>query len=554
MDYKEEITKILKKEIKAEVSLEIPPDNSIGDYAFPCFSLSKIYRKNPVEIANELRSKLEKEKISFIEKVEAKGPYVNFFINKKFLAEEAIKINQDFGRCSAKRKIMVEFSQANTHKAFHVGHIRATSFGESLARVLEFSGNDVIRANYQGDTGMHVAKWIWCYKKYHSKEKLSKEESWIASVYVDAVKRLAENESLQEEVNGVNKALEEEKDNELTALWKKTRDYSLEAFEKIYRELNTHFDRYYFEREVEKRGKEIAQELVKKGIAKISDGATIVDLEKYDLGIWVLLRSDGTVLYSAKDLALAEKKFKDAKISRSITVVGTAQSLHTFQILKTLELMKFPYVKDYRFVYFSEVRLPTGKMSSRTGENILYSDFKKEITDYAEKEIKKRFPGITAAETGKRALAISIAAVKYTMLKQDPNKNIVFDKEEALNFEGDTGPYLQYSYARASSILRKAKKAAKVKIEIPKIQEKEFGLVKALLEFPKQVERSAQQLDPSHIANYSFRLAQLFSEFYHACPVIGSEEEAFRLKLVEAFRVVIKQALYLLGIDVLERM
>jgi len=470
------------------------------------------------------------------------------------LIEEVNKEKDKFGKTDLlkKEKIMIEFSQANTHKAFHVGHIRGTSLGESMARIMEFCGSKVIRANYEGDTGMHVAKWIWCYKKYHSKEKLRKDESWIASIYVDSVKRLAENEDLQEEVDVINKKLFEGKDKTLNALWKETRKLSLDSFEKIYKELNTHFDVYFFESKTEQPGKKIAEELLKKKIAIESDGAVIVDLKEYDLGVWVLLRKDKTVLYSAKDLALVEEKFKEFKINKSIYVIGAAQSLHMAQLFKTLELMKFKNAKDCDFLPFSEVRLPTGKMSSRTGENILYSDFIKEMTDYSKDEIQKRSPTIPKAELEERALKISIASIKYSMLKQNANKVIVFNKEEALNFEGDSGAYILYSYARASSIV---KKAGKNKIgKIKKLENAEFELVKKILQFKEVVSSACQNKNPALIANYSYQLAQLFNEFYHACPVINSDNEFFRLSLVNSFRQVLKTSLFLLGIETIEEM
>ncbi len=459
---KEQIAKILAKHTKLKESeiltlIEIPPSSDLGDFAFPCFILAREMKKNPVEIAKELSLKI---KSSEFEKIEAKGPYINFFLSRNKIAHETLKKilkeKDKYGSSSkGKEKIMIEFSQANTHKAFHIGHVRGTALGESIARISEFMGNKVMRANYQGDTGMHVAKWIWCYKKHHSKDKPRKDEFWIASIYVDAVKRLAENPELQEEVDEINRKLESREDKKLNDIWKKTRLLSLNSFENIYKELNTKFNKYFFESEFEERGKEISQDLVKKRIAEISEGATIVDLQKYNLGVWVLLRKDGTVLYSAKDLALAEEKEKKFKITKSIYVVGAAQRHHFTQLFKTLELEG----KDKSSLFYvpvTEVRLPTGKMSSRTGENILYSSFKDELIDYAKQEIKKR-EKVSPAELEKRALAISIASLKYAMLKQDTNKAIIFSKEEALSFEGNTGPYLLYSYARAKSILRKAK-------------------------------------------------------------------------------------------------
>ncbi|VVB83914.1 Arginine--tRNA ligase [uncultured archaeon] len=562
------IAKILKKalaekgielkEEEIEGSLEIPPSSDLGDYSFPCFSLKEKLKDNPVKIASEIKNKINSSEN--FESIQAKGAYINFFLNREKIAgnliKEILKEKDNFGKPDAKKKekIMIEFSQANTHKAFHVGHIRGTSIGESLARIFEFSGEKVLRANYQGDSGMHVAKWIWCYKKYHSKEKLRKDESWIASIYVDSVKHLAENELLQKEVDVINRKLSEGKDKSLVSLWKKTRKLSLDSFVKIYKELNTHFDVYFFESKVEKSGKKITEELLKKRIAEISDDAIIVDLKKYNLGVWVLLRKDKTVLYSAKDLALAEEKFKKFKLDKNIYVIGAAQSLHMAQLFKTLELMKFKKAGNCEFVPFSEVRLPTGKMSSRTGENILYSDFLKEMTDYSKEEIKKRQPLISEKELENRALKISIASIKYFMLKQSSNRVIIFSKEDALNFEGDSGAYILYSYARASSIIKKAGKNFKKNLEKGKLESAEFELIKKLLQFKDIVLNSFSNRNPAAIANYSYQLSQLFNEFYHACPVINSDREDFRLSLINSFRQVLKNSLYLLGIEAIEEM
>ncbi len=556
--FKKKVAYLLKKNIPLKEKeilnlIEFPPDEKLGDLSFPCFSLSEKLKQNPNIIAEQVTSKIKPGKE--IEKIEVKGAYINFFINKKELAEEIIKIGESYGKGKEKKKIMIEFSQANTHKAFHIGHIRGTSLGESLARILEFSGNKVIRANYQGDTGMHVAKWLWCFLKYHSKETLKDNESWIASIYVDSLKRMENDKTgkLQKEVEEINRKLESGKDKKLNELWKKTRNLSLKSFESIYHDLSTKFDVYYFEKNMEQQGKQIAKNLLDKKIAKKSEGAVIIDLEKSNLGVWVLLRKDGTVLYSAKDLAAAEKKFQDYKLDKSIYVAGSAQKLHFEQLLKTLELLKFKKIRNINIVLFHEVRLPHGKMSSRTGENILYSHFKSEIIDYAKQEIKKRNPRITSGELEKRALAISVAAIKFAMLKQDSNKSIIFVKEEALNFEGFSGPYLQYSYARASSILKKTKKT-KSKIKIPELNNQEIRLIKKLLEFPDIVGEAGKQLNPVLVANYSFQLAQIFNEFYHSCRVVNSKEESFRLKLVEAFRTIMKNSLYLLGIEVIEEM
>jgi arginyl-tRNA synthetase len=553
---RELIVKLLKKHVPVDENLlEVPPSSELGDFAFPCFSLAKTEKKSPLLIAENLAEKLRKELPKEISNVGAKAGYVNFFVDKKFLAEKTLKevFKPNFGEGSEKGKIMIEFSQPNTHKAFHVGHIRGTSIGESLARISESLGKKVIRANYSGDTGMHIAKWIWCYQKYHSKDKLQDDEGWIASIYVDAVKRLAENEDFQKGVDEINRKIETKEDKKINELWKKTRQLSIKSWDRIYKELNTFFDIHFFESEVEIPGKRLVEELLSKGIAKKSEDAVIMDFKEQNMGVWVLLRRDGTVLYSAKDLALAARKVKEFPADDYLVIVGDEQRLHFEQLKKTLEIMDYKKFKDYNFLTFGMVRLPTGKMSSRTGENVLYSDFMKEILDYSVEEIKKRHNDLNEREIGRRALAISVSAIKYSMLKQDPNRVIIFDKKEALDFDGNTGPYLLYSYARANSIIKKVKNK-RCAVKIIDIKQQEVDLIKKLSSFPGVVKQAYKNLAPNLIANYTYELAQQFNEFYHACPVLGSPEECFRLKLVEAFKIVMKKSFNLLGIEEVEEM
>jgi len=376
------------KEEEIEKILETPPSPEFGDYAFPCFFLGEKLKLEPSQIALEIREEIESQPEEF-EDIQTSGPYINFFLNRKNITKKLIseilskKENYCKKKLEKKNRIMIEFSQPNTHKAFHIGHIRGTSIGESLARISEFRGNKVIRANYMGDIGMHVAKWIWCYKKYHSRTKLKKDERWIASIYVDAIKRLEKNKKLQEEVDAINRKISTGEDSDLNSLWKKTKEISLKSFEKIYNEMDTKFNVYFFESDMEKKKIEIIDELMQKKIATVDKGAVIVNLKKHNLGVWVLLRKDETPLYSVKDIALAKVKFSKYKLNESIYLIGAAQSLHMAQLFKTLELMNFPNAKNCKFIPFSEIRLPTEKMSSRTGKNILYSDFMKEMKEYA---------------------------------------------------------------------------------------------------------------------------------------------------------------------------
>ncbi len=548
------ITGLSSKDIDNLVS--IPKDLNHGDFAFPCFSLAKDWKNNPVEIAKEIASKLSKFK--GFEKIEAVGPYVNFFVDKKILTLNVLNIvskeKEKYGsnKKGKGKRFMIEFSQPNTHKAFHVGHIRGTSVGESLARIRDFCGYKVIRANYSGDTGMHIAKWLWCYTKFHPKEKIKSDESWFAKIYVEAIRKLEGNESGDVEVLEINRKLDEGKDKKLMKLWTETRLMSISAWKPIYLDLDVKFDKHFFESKVEKAGKMIAMGLVKKGIAKLSDGATIMDLKDKNLGVWVLLRSDGTVLYSAKDLALAEDKYSKYKVDESLVITSVEQNLHFQQLQKTLEIMKFRNSKDYRHLGYESVRLPEGKMSSRTGNNILYADFRDELIASAKEELSKR-DTLNESELNKRALAIAIASMKYPMLKQDMNKVIIFDKNEAVRFEGDSGPYLLYTYARAKSILNKVSKIKKT-ISIKEISESEKKLVKELDGFTECVLKSNDSLSVSGLAHYTYNLCQTFNEFYHSSQVIGSDEEAFRIELVRAFCQVMKNVMHLLAIPLLEEM
>ncbi len=545
--------------------LEVPPDEKLGDYALPCFPFAKELKKAPPLIAKELVGKVKRDEL--IERVDVAGPYLNFFLNKENLISTTITTilneKEKYGAAAKKaERVMIEYSQPNTHKAFHVGHLRGTSIGEALARILKHAGYDVVQANYSGDTGMHVAKWLWCYTRFHKGERPPKEGKgkWLASLYVEAVQKLGKEPELQEQVDTINRELEEGKEKRLLALWTQTRQWSIDEFDAIYDDLQAHFDKWWFEREMEARGKAIAQELVKKGIARVSDGATIVDLEQYGLGVWVLLRKDGTVLYSAKDLALAEIKFNEYSIGRSVYVVGKAQALHMQQLFKTLELMEFTQAARCFHLSYEEVRLPDGKMSSRTGQNILYQEIKEEVFSYAEQEVRKRHEDWDKKEVAAVTKAVAVCALKFEMVYRDHNKPIVFETERVCDFEGDTGPYLQYTHARCNSILAKlAEQGKRIKPQ-PSFAaiagEHEFRLAKRLLDFPFVIEKAATVLYPEELAKYVLELAKTFNTFYHECKVLGEPEavENARALLVHATAIVLERSLTLLALDAPKRM
>ncbi len=554
---------------EVENALEVPPRMEMGDFAFPCFGLAKSMKKAPVVIAKDLSKSLKLP--SGIERIESEGAYVNFFVDKKILVERVLARvrKKGFGKLNLGKgkSRVVEYSQPNTHKAFHVGHIRGTSLGESLSRIFRVCGESVIQMNYSGDSGMHIAKWIWCYRKFHPNEKLRDDEAWIAGIYVDAVEKLGDDGKLQEEVDEINLKIESGEDKEISELWKKTRAMSIKSWDRIYKELDAHFDVNFFESEFEEEAKKEVLKMLEDGIAK-KDDAVFMDLKEFGLGVWVLLRRDGTVLYSAKDIALALRKFKDYRSDNYLVCVGNEQKMHFEQLVKTLELMGLKKeAKSYGFLPFGMVRFPEGKMSSRSGANVLYSDFLKAVVGIARTGLEKR--GYGGKDLSERALKIAIASIKYSMLKQGPKKTMIFDPRKDVAFEGDTGPYLLYSYARASSILRKVKNATRNsvpskmgasapsssgKIVVGELNESEVKLVKKIDEYEDVVVRAYETLSPNLIANYCFELAQDFNEFYHTCPVLGNESEGFRLAIVGAFRVVMGKGLDLLGIEKLESM
>lgn len=544
--------------------VEIKPIPFKGDWGFSTAVAFKIagrqkkdFRTALKEVSENLASHLEfGEEISRIEPI--KG-YINIYINTNTYACNLIKTicRGEYGKGPKKEdKIMVEYSQPNTHKAFHVGHLRGTFLGASLVNILKYSGYEVVAANLINDTGSHVAKWLWCYNQYHKEEPPEKKGKWLEDIYVEASRRLQENPQYEKEVKEILQKLEQ-KDKEIVELWKKSRKWSMEEFYRIYNELHVEFDVYFYDSDLYQMGKEIVNQLVVLGIAEESEGAIIVDLDK-QLGTndvyktYVALRSDGTALYQTKDFALAKKKFEDYSIDGSIYVVASEQKLHFNQVFKTLELAGFEQAKKCFHLSFELVMLKGGKMSSRLGNIIFYDDLYPEVYEEALKEVEKR--EIVKENKEKTARIVSMGALKFSMLRKDNNKVIYFDPKEAVSFEGQTGAYVQYAHARASRILEKEK--PDLQVEFQTLTKEERNLLELLAKFPDAVEQAAEDYKPSIMANYVFDTARAFNEFYHTCPVLQADlkTKKARLALVKATRIVLKRGLNLLGIEAPGRM
>ena len=506
------------------------------------------------------------------EKVEAVRGYLNLYFSStdftRRVVDTVLDQGNDFGRAPAKNEqIMVEFSQPNTHKAFHVGHLRSAILGDVLAKMLEFAGNDVIRANYPGDMGLHVIKWLWCYLNFHQGERPEKDITrWMGDIYAEASRRIEANPDLEAEVRKLYIRWDQ-REPEIVKLWEETRQWSLDGFNQIYDLLDIRFDRYYFNSQYEQPGKIVVQELIEKGIAidERPEGAVIVKIdellglknEKYR--VFVILRSDGTALYATEDLALAIQKFKDyPALTRSLYVVDVRQSLHFQQIFKTLEIAGYSWAKNCQHIPYELVNLPGNVvMSSREGSVVLLEDLIREATQRALEVVQQKNPDLSDEQKQSIAKAVGIGAIKYPMLARESTKIVTFDWKSALDFNGQAAPYIQYAYVRAGSILRKANYEVPASL-IPdyELTEQEIELVDFVSRFPKEVERAAAELRTIQIANYAYELARAFNNFYTQCPVLNVQEpvRSSRLRLVKATRQVIGNSLVLLGITAPEAM
>src|SRR3989344_1052044 len=548
-----ELSKVLDlKEADILSLIETPPSKEFGDFAFPCFSFSKVYKKNAIEIAKELSEKITSR---LFEKVEANGPYLNFFINRKKLAEKTLKKilkeKEKFGssQIGKGKKIVIDLSAPNIAKPFGIGHLRSTIIGNSLSEIFKFLGYKTVKINYLGDWGTQFGKLIVGYKKFGNEKSLKKDSiKHLLDVYV----KVNQDPNLEEEARQWFKKMEEG-NTEALFLWKKFKDLSLEEFDKIYSLLNIKFDAISGESFYNKKMNSVIELMYKKGLIKESEGAEIIDLEKYGLGVCLIKKKDGATLYATRDITAAIDRHDKYKFDEMIYEVGSEQTLHFKQVFKVLELLGFSWAKNCIHINHGLYLAEDGKkFATRKGKTVFMEDILDETIQLAKKEILKR-DKIKEKELEERARFIAIAAIFYGDLKNYRSNDLVFNIEKFISFEGDTGPYLLYSYARAMSILSKAK-YKNTKLTIENLEEIEKNLILELNNFSEIIIHAQKNFSPNIIANYSFKTAQLFNEFYHSSQVIGSENEGFRLELVASFAQVLKNALTLLGISVIEKM
>lgn len=539
--------------------LSRPPQAAMGDLSFPCFGAAKDLKRNPAEIAREVAAKVVP--LGLVGEARAVGPYVNFFFERRAFAtaalEEVFGRASEFGHASERKdgRIMIEYGSPNTHKEIHVGHLRNFALGLSVERLLRAAGHDVVAVNYIGDVGAHVAKWLWYYDKVRKgavpgAEPIGDDITRFGKIYTDAT-RLAEadEEVSKPAISAVLQALEQH-DPTWETLWRTTRDACLAQMDVIFRELGIRFERTYLESEVEGPGKALVKDLLAKGIAKEGErGAIIVDLaEPEDLGVFLVLKSDGTALYSTKELALAGLKFKEFPgVTDSVHVVDMRQSLYFKQFFATLRRMGFD--KAMTHLAYEFVTLKEGAMSSRKGNIVTYEDFRDEMTAMVASETRKRHEDWDDAKVRETAWAIAEGAMKFGMLKQDNDRPITFDMEAALSFDGFTGPYVQYGHARLSSILAKAE-GETVSVCAASDDPKEYALLRLVADLPRTVIDAAATFRPSILAQYLFDLAQASNDFYRDVPVLSAPpaDRGRRLAIVAAARVALANGLALLGV------
>ena len=541
----------------------IAPDNVKWDFAFPCFKLAKMQGKNPAQISKEIVEKIQNSN-SFSEIISV-GPYVNAILNTQTFAQDVIekieKEKSNFWRGEETGKqFILEWRQPNTHKAIHIWHIRNILVSESNARILKFAGNDVIKCSYPWDIWAHVAKWIWYYTKFYQwempKENFSK---WVGVLYSEATRKVDENPDVYKpEIADLQKNLEDW-DEELNKIWRETRELCLQDMKKIFNELwSGEIDKRYFESEVEKPWIKLVKEMQEKWLAEISQWALAINLEEYNLWRFLLLKSNGASLYSTKDIWLAFRKQSDyPSYYKSLYIVGSEQEHHFAQLFKTLELMWISREK-LQHISYGLVDLKEWKMSSRAWNVILYEDFRDQLLEKAESMVADR--DIPQEEKNQTARKIAFGAMKFGMLLQDSEKKIIFDQQTALSFEWETGPYLQYTTARMSSILRRNQRDISSSSDLDRNlldSAEEKALLLKLAWFEEEVQKAANEYKPNYIARWCLDVAQLFNSYYHNHKIIdenNAKQSKARLHLLQSILQVMKNALELLWIESVESM
>jgi arginyl-tRNA synthetase len=544
--------------LEKEPVLMHPKELMHGDYSF--FSNSQ----NIEEDANILRQ--AQGEFPEIQEIKVVGKFINFYLSRKFFtsATEEILNNPDFGKNDLlkSKKIMVEYTDPNPFKPFHIGHLMTNAIGESVARILENSGANVLRANYQGDVGPHVAKAIWGMMQLKKEgknpkegdKKATDEVQFLGDAYVLGSDSYEDSPEAKAEIDAINKKVYEKSDAEINALYDWGRKVSLEHFEELYKKLGTKFDHYFFESQTAPVGIFIVEELLAKGILEKSDGAVVFKGEQYGLHTRVFMNSQALPTYETKELGLSKMKFDRQDFDQSIVITASEQQDYFSVVLKVLEFADHRAANRTKHVTHGMMRFAEGKMSSRKGNVITGESLISDVEKLVQEKVKDR--ELSDEEKNTVAEQVAVAAIKYSILKQSPGRDIIFDFNKSLSFEGDSGPYLQYTHARACSILRKAAEQ-NISASLDLKNASPAGDIEKLLSrFPAVVERAQKELAPQLVATFLINLASAFNSYYAENIIVDAEksESSYRVALTGAVKNVLENGLWLLGIKAPERM
>ncbi len=568
LDFKEEIAKAIAKVTNMEEKqlreyIEIPPNSDLGDYAFPCFKLAKDLRKAPQAIAEDIKANIEIDG-KVIERIEIVGGYLNIYINKEALAENVLKEVYDkkekYGSSNIGKgkNVVIDYSAPNIAKPFHIGHLRSTVIGGALYKIYNFVGYNSVGINYLGDWGLQFGKVMAGYDMWKDEYDFEKSEiQALLKIYVRFNQEEKDNPELTEKAREYFKRLEDGNEKEVE-MWKWIRSTSLENYQKTYDLLNSKFDSYNGEAYYNDKMGPVVEELEQKGLLKDSEGAKIVDLEEYDMPPCIIITSAGTTIYATRDLASLKERMKRYDFAKAVYVVGNEQRLHFKQVFKVLELMGYEdYAKNCVHVPFGLVVDKDGeKIGSRKGNSVALEDILKEAIQKVEKIIDEKNPELE--DKADVARKVGVGAIIFNDLANSRIKDEIFDWDMLLNFQGETGPYIQYIYVRTNSVLEKAGYMPEIdKVDFSKLQEKQaVETIKLLYRFNEFVESAAEKNEPSIVSRYLIDVAQSFSGFYNEHKIITEDKavQDARLALTYAVGNVLKTGVTLLGMEMPNKM
>lgn len=573
VNFKDEIAKLIAQKVEGlELSeiqdmIEVPQDAKMGDYAFPCFKLAKVLRKAPPLIAKGIAEGIADAPI--FEKVEQVNAYVNMFISKaefvKDTLEEVLAKGDDFGRTDIGngKKVIVEYSSPNIAKPFHIGHIRSTVIGNSIYKIYDALGYDVVRINHLGDYGTQFGKMICAYRHWGNKEDVIKEPiKTLLSYYTKFHVEVEDHPELDDEAREIFTKLEHGEKEEVE-LWQWFRDESLKEFTRVYDMLGISFDSYAGESFYSDKMPRFVEELKDKGLLEESQGAQIVDLENYGLGAALITKSDGSTLYITRDIAAAVYRKETYDFYKNIYVVASQQNLHFQQWIQIVELLGYQWARDCVHIPFGLVSLEDGTMSTREGRVVFLEDVLNGAVEKTREIIQEKNADASEEDIDEIAKTVGIGAVIFQELSNNRIKDYVFKWDKVLNFDGETGPYVQYTHARCASVLRKAgnevvKKAAALKDVDCKYlcSDSAYELAKLLYKFPDVVVDAGEKYEPSIVTRHIVDMAQGFNRFYHDEHILTDDEDEkiAKVALVIAAKDAIKNGLALLGMKAPERM